>query len=85
MAHGARGILEGAMPKLDGQALSAFVERKAKIDALLSSLSALSDDHFGVMPDEVHWGHVGSLEECRALLERALGLAPLIQSSASSK
>ena len=31
-------------------ALAAFVQRKAEIDAMLSRLQALSDEHFGVAP-----------------------------------
>ena len=42
-------------------ALAAFVQKKAEIDAMLSRLQALSDDHFGVAPDEVTWDHVGTL------------------------
>ncbi|SHF40208.1 hypothetical protein SAMN05444279_1373 [Ruegeria intermedia] len=42
-------------------ALGAFVSRKAEIDEMLARLQALSDDHFNVSPDEVNWGHVGSL------------------------
>ena len=29
--------------------------------AMLARLAALSDEHFDVHPDEVHWGHVGTL------------------------
>jgi hypothetical protein len=32
-------------------ALAAFVQRKAEIDAMLARLQALSDDHFGYGPD----------------------------------
>ena len=28
---------------------------------MLTRLQALSDDHFGYSPDEVTWGHVGTL------------------------
>ena len=42
-------------------ALAAFVTRKAEIDAMLERLAAFSDDHVGVAPEEVHWGHVGDL------------------------
>jgi hypothetical protein len=42
-------------------ALAAFITRKAEIDAMLERLAAFSDDHFGVAPDDVHWGHVGDL------------------------
>ncbi len=31
-------------------ALAAFVQKKAEIDAMLTRLQALSDDHFGVAP-----------------------------------
>ena len=41
-------------------ALAAFVQKKAEIDAMLTRLQALSDDHFGYRPDEVTWDHVGT-------------------------
>ena len=37
---------------------------------MLARLQQLSDDHFGVMPDEVHWGHVTSITDSVALLRR---------------
>ena len=40
------------------QALAAFVTRKAEIDAMLERLATFSDGHFGVAPDDVHWGHL---------------------------
>ena len=43
------------------QALTAFVARKAEIDAMLERLAGLSDDHFGVAPDDVSWGDVANL------------------------
>jgi hypothetical protein len=62
------------MAKLDArsseQALAAFVSRKAEIDAMLTRLQALSDDHFGYSPDEVTWAHVGTLEHYAELLKR---------------
>lgn len=51
-------------------ALDAFVARKAEIDAMLARLQGLSEEHFGVGPDEVHWGHVGSLASYADLLKR---------------
>ena len=56
-------------------ALAAFVQRKAEIDAMLSRLQGLSDEHFGVAPDEVTWGHVGSLEHHADLLKRIIDMA----------
>jgi hypothetical protein len=51
------------------QALAAFVQKKAEIDAMLARLQALSDDHFGYAPDDVTWSHVGSLEHYAELLK----------------
>jgi hypothetical protein len=56
-------------------ALAAFVQRKAEIDTMLARLQALSDDHFGVAPDEVTWGHVGSLGHHAELLKRITDMA----------
>lgn len=42
-------------------ATTAFLARKAEIDALLTRIRDLSEDHFEVDPDEIHWGHVGDL------------------------
>jgi hypothetical protein len=51
-------------------ALAAFVSKKAEIDAMLTRLRALSDDHFGYSPDEVSWDHVGTLGYYAELLKR---------------
>jgi hypothetical protein len=42
-------------------ALAAFVQKKAEIDAMLARLQTLSNDHFGYGPDEISWAHVGTL------------------------
>jgi hypothetical protein len=57
------------------EALVAFVEKKAGIDAMLARLQTLSDEHFGVAPEEVTWGHVGSLEHHADLLRRITDMA----------
>jgi hypothetical protein len=51
-------------------ALAAFIGKKAEIDAMLARLAHLSDDHFNASPDEVNWGHVGTLEHYASLLKR---------------
>jgi hypothetical protein len=51
-------------------ALAAFVSKRAAIDAMLTRLQALSDDHFGYSPDAITWGHVGTLEHYAELLKR---------------
>lgn len=52
------------------QALDAFIAKKAEIDAMLARLRDLSDDHFDVSPDEVNWGHGGTLGHYAELLKR---------------
>jgi hypothetical protein len=52
------------------QALAAFVSKKAEIDAMLTRLQALSDDHFNYSPDEIDWGHVATLGYYAELLNR---------------
>ena len=49
-------------------ALAAFIAKKAEIDTMLTRLQALSDEHFEANPDEIHWGHVGTLNHYRAKL-----------------
>jgi hypothetical protein len=58
-----------------GKAAAAFLARKAEIDRLLDQLRALSDDHFGVAPDDLHWGHVGALDEVARALRGAVDWA----------
>ena len=52
------------------QVLAAFVSKKAEIDAMLTRLQTLSDDHFNYSPDEITWGHVGTLGYYAELLKR---------------
>lgn len=51
-------------------ALDAFLAKKAEIDTMLARLQALSADHFEASPDEVHWGHVGTLGSYAEQLKR---------------
>jgi hypothetical protein len=51
-------------------ALTAFVTKKAEIDAMLARLQGLSDDHFDCAPDAVGWAMVGTLEYYASLLKR---------------
>ena len=52
------------------KALAAFIARKAEIDTMLERIATLSADHFDVSPDNVHWGHVGTLAHYAELLKR---------------
>lgn len=55
----------------NSNALAAFVAAKAEIDTMLKRLSAFSDDHFDVAPDDVTWGHVGNLGHVLERLRQA--------------
>ena len=47
------------------KAIHAFIAAKTEIDAMLERLAALSADHFETSPDEINWGHVGTLHHYR--------------------
>jgi len=64
----ARQPTEDAMK--NGSALDAFIAKKGQIDAMLARLQELSGDHFNWSPDEINWGHVGTLEHYVELLKR---------------
>ena len=57
------------------KALDAFFAAKTEIDAMLARLQALSDDHFETSPDEINWGHVGTLNHYRAKLREITDMA----------
>ena len=42
---------------------------------MLTRLQALSDDHFNYSPDEIDWGHVGTLGYYAELLKRVTASA----------
>ncbi len=56
-------------------ALAAFIGKKAEIDEMLARLQTLSDDHFNAHPDEINWGHVGTLNHYRAKLREITDMA----------
>ena len=62
--------IQAQIARSNGDALAAFVSKKVEIDAMLTRLRALSDDHFGYAPDDVTWSHVGTLEHHAELLKR---------------
>ena len=57
------------------KALATFIARNAEIDTMLERIAALSADHFDVSPDDVHWGHVGTLAHYAELLKRITDMA----------
>ena len=56
-------------------ALDAFIAKKTEIDAMLARLTALSADHFDTSPDEIDWGHVGTLGHYSSLLRQITDMA----------
>ena len=64
-----RPRMQKQIAKSKEEALAAFVSKKAEIDAMLTRLQALSDDHFNYSPDEIDWGHVGTLGYYAELLK----------------
>ena len=54
----------------NSKALDAFLAAKIEIDTMLERLTALSADHFDADPDEVNWGHVGTLNHHAGLLRQ---------------
>jgi hypothetical protein len=56
-------------------ALDAFLAAKVEIDAMLERLAALSADHFETSPDEIDWGHVGTLNHYRDRLREITNMA----------
>ena len=56
--------------KQNDAALSAFIARKVEIDAMLARLCAFSEDHFDCAPDQINWGHVGTLAHYAGLLKQ---------------
>ena len=57
------------------KALDAFIATKTEIDAMLERLAALSADHFETHPDEIDWGHVGTLNHYSAKLREITNMA----------
>ena len=41
------------------RALGEFMARVTKIGAALETIQAANDEHYGLTPEEIHWGHVG--------------------------
>ena len=63
------------MAKTNDDTLDAFIAAKIEIDAMLARMVAHSADHFGFSPEEVNWGHVGTLDHYRARLREITDMA----------
>ena len=51
------------------QALDAFLAKKAEFDAMLARLQSLCADHFNWVPDEINWGHAGTMANYAEMLK----------------
>jgi hypothetical protein len=74
----------GAHDTPKAAALAAFIARKAEIDRMLEQLLAHSHEHLNLAPGEVHWGHVGELDDWLACLRRVAKLAGVIRQDAQT-
>ena len=72
---GQDALSETIMPKNNDAALAAFISAMTEIDAMLERLAALSADHFECSPEDVNWGHVGTLDHYRARLREITDMA----------
>ena len=52
------------------KSLDAFLAEKARFDAMLAELQAMSAEHFGADPEAVLWGETGTLQLWNSLLAR---------------
>ncbi len=66
---------EMTTPSTNDMAIDAFIAAKTVIDAILERLSALSADHSQTEPDEIDWGHVGTLNHIRSRLREITDMA----------
>ena len=70
-----RQRIEAHAKSNQGQALAAFIAKKAEIDTMLVRLMALSAEHFDTNPEEINWGHVGTLGHYASLLRQITDMA----------
>ena len=52
------------------RAIDAFIASKSRIDAAIARLSATSEDHFGISPDDVTWGDASLYADVARRLNR---------------
>lgn len=49
--------------------LNSYIQKISHIDCLLKRLQAACDDHFYTSPDDVTWGHVGTVADIEQKLQ----------------
>lgn len=50
------------------RSLAAFLQQKARFDAMVAELQQMSANHFGADPEYVLWGKAATLEHWNSLL-----------------
>ena len=60
------------MPKPSLQ--NAMIDKRQRIEELLSQVTQKADRHFDLAPEDCHWGHAGDLDHLIEVLEHALGI-----------
>jgi len=65
-------------PRDNSDAQAAFLANKHAIDELLDALKAHGDEHFGLVPEEVNWSHVGSQKYWLERLQQVARFAGLL-------
>lgn len=63
-------VLSRRVSRPAGDPVAEFLRAKTEFDALLAELAALSADHFGVDPERLNWGHVGTMREYLVAVRR---------------
>ena len=53
------------------KAVSAWMVKKAQIDAILKRFAEASADHFNADPEAINWGHVGDISYIAEKLQEA--------------
>ena len=74
-ATGTRMKIEAKAKSSQEQTLNGFTAKKAEIDTMLAQLTTLSADHFDTSPEEITWGHVGTLGRYASLLKQITDMA----------
>lgn len=57
------------MVRTNEKALDAYMTTVAEIDSVLAAIKDKVSDHFGVLPEKINWGHVGSAQHVLELLQ----------------
>ena len=63
-----------AKPDQQTRVRDALIAKHNRIDELLNQVQLKANQHFGLAPEECHWGHVGDLDHLIEYLEHALGI-----------